>query len=60
MNMFTGLVEDRGSIVAVEETPGGARLRVGTRLAERAVGMDASLVDAGTVGAHVVAQLAVG
>lgn len=31
--MFTGLVEDRGAVVAVEATGDGARLRVRTRLA---------------------------
>jgi len=33
VSVFTGLVEDRGSIVAVEQTSDGVRLHVGTRLA---------------------------
>jgi riboflavin synthase len=33
VSVFTGLVEDRGSIVAVERTGDGARLRVRSRLA---------------------------
>ena len=31
--MFTGLVEDRGTVVAIDTTADGARLRVRTRLA---------------------------
>jgi riboflavin synthase len=33
VNMFTGLVEDRGTVVAIDTTSDGARLRVRTRLA---------------------------
>lgn len=33
MTVFTGLVEDRGAVVAVDATADGARLRVRTRLA---------------------------
>ena len=33
MTVFTGLVEDRGTVVAIDTTADGARLRVRTRLA---------------------------
>lgn len=45
MSVFTGLVEDRGSIVAVEQTGGGARLRVATRLAAQVAEGDSVAVD---------------
>lgn len=43
--VFTGLVEDRGQIVAVEETGEGARLRVGTRLAAQVAEGDSVAVN---------------
>lgn len=43
--VFTGLVEDRGRIVAVEETGEGARLRVGTRLAAQVAEGDSVAVN---------------
>lgn len=43
--MFTGLIEDVGSIEAVESTPDGARLRIATRLCEEIAEGDSVAVD---------------
>lgn len=43
--MFTGLVQDRGDVAAVERTAGGARLRVQTPLAAELAEGDSVAVD---------------
>ncbi len=45
MTLFTGLVEDLGTVETVETTPGGARLRVATQLAAQLGVGDSVAVD---------------
>jgi len=45
VTLFTGLVEDLGTVETVETTPGGARLRVTTRLAAQLGVGDSVAVD---------------
>ncbi len=43
--MFTGLIEDVGTVEAVESGPDGARIRIGTRLGGEIAGGDSVAVD---------------